>query len=59
MDMSHTLQWTQFTQDELKEMRRQHFRGFVMIEYEDNPESNVQQIKESLQYFYKTAATLK
>lgn len=43
----------------MKEMRRQHFRGYVMIEYEDNPESNVQQIKESLQYFYKTAATLK
>lgn len=43
----------------MEEMRRQHFSGYVMIEYEDNPENNVPEIKESLQYFYKTAATLK
>lgn len=43
----------------MEEMRRQHFRGYVMIEYEDNPENNVPEIKESLQYFDKIAATLK
>ena len=43
----------------IEELHRQHFKGLVAIEYEDNPENNIPQIKESLEYFKEVVSKLK
>lgn len=43
----------------LEELNRQHFKGLFSIEYEADPEDNLSQIKESLEYFDKIVAGLK
>ena len=43
----------------IKELYRQHFKGLVAMEYEDNPENNLPQIKESVDYIKEVVTKLK
>jgi sugar phosphate isomerase/epimerase len=43
----------------LTELHRQHFKGLFSIEYEADPENNVPQITQSLDYFNQAVAQLK
>lgn len=42
----------------LQELKRQNFKGYFTIEYEANWENNLPEIKESIDYFNKTASEL-
>lgn len=44
--------------DVIKELQRQHFKGYIFVEYESHPGKNIPEIRKSLQYFYKTIALL-
>ncbi len=37
----------------LKELLRQHFKGMLIIEYENNPTANLPQIRQSLDYYHQ------
>ena len=37
----------------MQEMKRQHFKGFISIEYEYHWETNVPEVKASAEYFEK------
>lgn len=43
----------------LQELKDQHFKGLFSIEYEADPDNNMPQIKQSLDYFNKTVGELK
>lgn len=43
----------------IEELHRQNFKGFIATEYEDNPETNVGEIRESLNYFNEVVSKLK
>ncbi len=43
----------------IKEAKRQGFKGLWSIEYEANPENNMNEIRESIDYFKKVVAGLK
>ena len=42
----------------LEELKRQNFKGYFTIEYEANWENNLPEIKESIDYFNKTAGEI-
>jgi len=42
----------------MQELKRQHFHGMIIIEYENNPGSNIPQIKESIAYYRKTLKSI-
>lgn len=43
----------------MQELKNQHFKGLFSIEYEADPENNMPQIKQSLDYFNNTVGQLK
>ncbi len=43
----------------IEELYRQHFKGLVATEYEDNPKNNIPEIRESLEYFNEVVSKLK
>ncbi|MHB1922503.1 MAG: sugar phosphate isomerase/epimerase family protein [Chitinophagaceae bacterium] len=43
----------------IRELYKLHFKGLISIEYEDDPATNITQIRESLKYFRNLVAHLK
>lgn len=43
---------------QLEELKRENFRGFIMIEYESKMEDNLEDVKESLRFLRETAREL-